>query len=61
MPTTPRQQPMPMPTAQVEAVRVLLEHMGEPGLLRAFDYASKVDEAPVYSELGHAQLKANKV
>lgn len=46
---------------KVEAIKVLLEHIPEGGLQRAFDFAAKVDEAPVYSELGHAQLKAGLV
>ncbi len=46
---------------KVEAIKVLLEHIPEGGLQRAVDFAQKVDEAPVYSELGHAQLKAGQV
>ncbi|DBA67143.1 hypothetical protein WJX79_007694 [Trebouxia sp. C0005] len=37
-----------------QAIRVLLDHQGD--LDRAFEYAGKVDEPAVWSELGHAQL-----
>lgn len=39
--------------------QVLLEHLAD--LERAADYALKADEAPVWSELGHAQLDAGEV
>ncbi len=35
-------------------MQVLVAHLHD--LKRASEYASKVDEAPVWSELGHAQL-----
>jgi hypothetical protein len=38
---------------------VVLEHMHD--IDRAHDYANKVDEPAVWSELGHAQLEANLV
>ncbi|WIA40738.1 hypothetical protein OEZ86_004423 [Tetradesmus obliquus] len=44
---------------KVEAVQVLLTHCKD--LDRAHDYANKVDEAPVWSELGHAYLEAGQV
>eukprot|EP00879_Flechtneria_rotunda_P000465 GHRR01000566.1.p1 GENE.GHRR01000566.1~~GHRR01000566.1.p1 ORF type:complete len:1351 (+),score=578.78 GHRR01000566.1:197-4249(+) len=44
---------------KVEAVQVLLQHLQD--LDRAHDYANKVDEAPVWSELGHAYLAASQV
>ncbi|KAF5839265.1 clathrin heavy chain 2 [Dunaliella salina] len=46
---------------KVEAILVLLEHIPEDGLKRAFDYATKVNEAPVWSELAHAQLRSGQV
>ncbi|KAL6748149.1 vesicle coat protein clathrin, heavy chain [Haematococcus lacustris] len=46
---------------KVEAIKVLLQHVPEGGLQRASDYASKIDEAAVWSELGHAQLAAGHV
>mmetsp|Transcript_18521 Transcript_18521/g.52003 ORF Transcript_18521/g.52003 Transcript_18521/m.52003 type:complete len:1694 (+) Transcript_18521:108-5189(+) len=46
---------------KVEAILVLLEHVPEDGLKRAFDYATKVNEAPVWSELAHAQLRSGEV
>lgn len=44
---------------KVEAIKVLLEHVKD--LKRAGDYAVKVDEVPVWSELGHAQLNEGHV
>eukprot|EP00878_Enallax_costatus_P009783 GHUV01010216.1.p1 GENE.GHUV01010216.1~~GHUV01010216.1.p1 ORF type:complete len:693 (+),score=274.84 GHUV01010216.1:1211-3289(+) len=44
---------------KVEAIKVLLQHLHD--LDRAHDYANKVDEAAVWSELGHAYLDANQV
>ena len=38
---------------------MLLEHVKD--LTRAAEFATKVDEAPVWSELGHAQLAAGHV
>eukprot|EP00210_Caulerpa_lentillifera_P001245 g1201.t1 len=40
---------------KVEAVKVLLEHLAD--LNRALDFATKVDEPHVWSELGHSQLE----
>ncbi|KAK9810517.1 hypothetical protein WJX72_012055 [[Myrmecia] bisecta] len=40
---------------KVQAIKVLLDHLED--LDRAHEYASKVDEAAVWSELGHAQLE----
>lgn len=39
---------------KVEAIKVLLEHLED--IDRALDFAMKVDEKHVWSELGHAQL-----
>lgn len=39
---------------KVEAIKVLLDHMVD--IDRALDFATKVDEANVWSELGHSQL-----
>jgi clathrin heavy chain len=44
---------------QVLAVKVLLEHVQD--LDRAHEYASKVDEPDVWSELGHSQLEHGNV
>mmetsp|Transcript_17321 Transcript_17321/g.52085 ORF Transcript_17321/g.52085 Transcript_17321/m.52085 type:complete len:1674 (-) Transcript_17321:219-5240(-) len=44
---------------KVSAVKVLLVNMNDLG--RASDYATKVDEASVWSELAHAQLAAGDV
>ncbi|MEW5307198.1 MAG: hypothetical protein WDW36_009606 [Sanguina aurantia] len=44
---------------KVDAIKVLLEHLAD--LERAADFALKADEAPVWSELGHAQLEAGEV
>ncbi|KAF6255267.1 clathrin heavy chain [Scenedesmus sp. NREL 46B-D3] len=44
---------------KVDAVQVLLTHCKD--LDRAHDYANKVDEAPVWSQLGHAYLEAGQV
>lgn len=44
---------------KVEAVKVLLVQMHD--IPRAVEFASKVDEPPVWSELGHAQLKQGLV
>lgn len=38
---------------------MLLEHVKD--LMRAAEFATKVDEAPVWSELGHAQLATGHV
>lgn len=38
---------------------MLLEHVGD--LKRAHDYASKVDEVAVWSEVGHAELAKGQV
>jgi clathrin heavy chain len=40
----------------VEAIGVLIRHTKD--LDRAHDYANKVDEPAVWSELGHAYLEA---
>jgi clathrin heavy chain len=44
---------------KVEAIKVLVDHIKD--LKRANEFASKVDEAPVWSELGHAQLREGLV
>jgi clathrin heavy chain len=44
---------------KVEAVQVLLRNVGD--LDRAHDYANKVDEPAVWSELGNAYLEQNMV
>lgn len=44
---------------KVEAIKVLLENIGD--LDRAHDYANKVDEPAVWSELGHAYLEQGMV
>eukprot|EP00775_Hariotina_reticulata_P002628 gene2628-2929_t len=44
---------------KVEAIQVLLQNLQD--LDRAHDYANKVDEAPVWSELGHAYLAHGQV
>ena len=40
-------------------LQVLLEAMVD--LARAYEYAAKTDEAPVWSELAHSQLSHGKV
>jgi len=40
---------------KVEAIKVLLDHMED--LDRAMDFATKIDEANVWSELAHSQLE----
>ncbi|MEW5310804.1 MAG: hypothetical protein WDW38_002565 [Sanguina aurantia] len=47
------------PAVHVSVSQVLLEHLAD--LERAADFALKADEAPVWSELGHAQLEAGEV
>lgn len=44
---------------RVEAIKVLLDQLKD--LTRASEWASKCDEAPVWSELAHAQLEAGQV
>lgn len=44
---------------KVEAIKVLLDQMED--LDRALDYATKIDEPTVWSELGHSQLEHNLV
>ncbi|KAI8476142.1 MAG: vesicle coat protein clathrin, heavy chain [Monoraphidium minutum] len=44
---------------KVEAIQVLIKHAGD--LNRAHDFANKVDEPAVWSELGHAYLEAGDV
>lgn len=44
---------------KVNAIQVLLVHLAD--LDRAHEYANKVDEGPVWSELGHAYLAAGQV
>lgn len=44
---------------KVDAVKVLLVYVGD--IERAHEFATKVDEAPVWSEVGHAQLEAGLV
>lgn len=44
---------------KVNAIQVLLNNLQD--LDRAHEYANKVDEAPVWSELGHAYLAAGQV
>ncbi|KXZ42859.1 hypothetical protein GPECTOR_114g310 [Gonium pectorale] len=44
---------------RVEAIKVLLEQLKD--LARAYEWASKCDEAPVWSELAHEQLAAGQV
>lgn len=44
---------------KVEAIKVLLEHMED--IDQAVDFATKIDEAVVWSELGHSQLEHNLV
>ncbi len=43
----------------MEAISVLLAHIGDTD--RAHDYANKVDEPAVWSELGHAYLSRGQV
>ena len=44
---------------KVEAIKVLVDNLKD--IKRANEFASKVDEAPVWSELGHAQLREGLV
>lgn len=44
---------------KVEAIKVLLEHMED--IDRALDFATKIDEPNVWSELGHSQLEHDLV
>eukprot|EP00884_Botryococcus_braunii_P006634 jgi/Botrbrau1/15972/Bobra.0294s0010.1 len=44
---------------KAQAIKVLLEHTDD--LNRALEYASKVDEPGVWTELGHAQLDSGSV
>lgn len=48
-----------MLSLSVPIVQTLLEHLGD--IERAFEYAGKIDEASVWSQLGHAQLTAGLV
>lgn len=59
VPDCPPPPPAAAPHRKVEAIKVVLEHMHD--IDRAHDYANKVDEPAVWSELGHAQLEANLV
>eukprot|EP01025_Chloroclados_australasicus_P037130 TRINITY_DN3781_c1_g3_i1.p1 TRINITY_DN3781_c1_g3~~TRINITY_DN3781_c1_g3_i1.p1 ORF type:complete len:1706 (-),score=246.11 TRINITY_DN3781_c1_g3_i1:418-5535(-) len=43
----------------VPAIKILLENIGD--LARGEEYASKIDQAPVWSELAHAQLAHSMV